>query len=197
LRKRLPPRPARGTPEETRERLVAAARIVFNEEGYFGTDSNALARAAGYAPGTFYKHFEDKRDIFLAVYAAWAKEEWEAVDAIRRSASSPRDYARRVVLTVQGHHTKWRGFRASLRALVAHDPVVRRFHRKQRKAQLEMMAAMRAGSGRARAPEEDLVLLLTLERTFDALADGEVDDLGLSAPDVRALLEDLVHASIS
>ena len=40
------PRPRRGSPDETRARLVAAAAAVFNQEGYDGTDSNKLARAA-------------------------------------------------------------------------------------------------------------------------------------------------------
>src|SRR5690606_17709581 len=53
-------RPRRGTPDGTRERLIAAAAEVINRDGYFGTDSNAIARAAGYSPATFYKHFEDK-----------------------------------------------------------------------------------------------------------------------------------------
>jgi AcrR family transcriptional regulator len=47
--------------------LIAAARLEFEEFGFEGTNSNAIARRAGYAPQTFYRHFEDKREIFLAV----------------------------------------------------------------------------------------------------------------------------------
>ena len=57
--RRRPMRPKRGQSADTRERLVAAAAAVFNRDGYHGTDSNRLARAAGYAPATFYKHFPD------------------------------------------------------------------------------------------------------------------------------------------
>ena len=59
----------------TRDSLVATAVKVFNEVGYLGTDSNALARSAGYSPGTFYRHFPDKRAIFVAAYDEWAREE--------------------------------------------------------------------------------------------------------------------------
>jgi AcrR family transcriptional regulator len=55
-------------PQESRRALLKAAAKIFNSEGYFATDSNRIARAAGYAPGTFYTHFADKRAIFLAVY---------------------------------------------------------------------------------------------------------------------------------
>src|ERR1700757_408625 len=77
MRKKQPPR----GPEETRSRLVAAAGKLFNSVGYFGTDSNRIAREAGYAPGTFYVHFADKREIFLEVYRGWVDSEWRAIAA--------------------------------------------------------------------------------------------------------------------
>src|SRR4051794_8884139 len=74
-----PPRPKRGTADATRARLLATAAQTFNEVGYDGTDSNKLARLAGYSPGTFYRHFPDKRAIFLAAYSAFLRVEWEAL----------------------------------------------------------------------------------------------------------------------
>src|SRR5262249_12675103 len=75
-------RPRRGTPDETRARLLAAPRGVSNRAGYHGTASTRLARAAGYAPGSFYKHFPDKRAAFVAAYADWVTAEWRALSAI-------------------------------------------------------------------------------------------------------------------
>ncbi|MGG6497807.1 UNVERIFIED_CONTAM: TetR/AcrR family transcriptional regulator, partial [Bacteroidetes bacterium 56_B9] len=51
-------------PQESRRALVEAAAQIFNTVGYFGTDTNRIAKAAGYTPGTFYTHFPDKRAIF-------------------------------------------------------------------------------------------------------------------------------------
>lgn len=188
-RKSTLPRPRRGTPEETRTRLVAAAAQVFNRSGYHGTDSNRIARAAGYSPGTFYKHFADKREIFLAAFADWVDQEWEAIEREVSLAHDPERLARRIVELTLKLHTRWRGLRASILGLVGTDPVVRRFHRSQRRRQLRMLAALRKRRrARARPPEEDLVLLYTMERTCDALAMGELGDLGLSkSAVVRAL----------
>ena len=70
------PKPrTRQTPEATRAALVRAALEVFNQVSFHDTDTNKLARAAGYSPGTFYRHFPDKRSIFLAAYALWLVEE--------------------------------------------------------------------------------------------------------------------------
>src|ERR1700757_952941 len=102
MRKKQPPR----GPEETRSRLVAAAGKLFNSVGYFGTDSNRIARAAGYSPGTFYKHFADKLEIFLAAHAEWVDAEWEGIEAI---AGSPEERARVIVDFVVEHHRRRKG----------------------------------------------------------------------------------------
>lgn len=51
---------------ETRRRLLAAARRLFVERGYHATRPQDVARLADLAAGTFYVHFQDKRDVFLA-----------------------------------------------------------------------------------------------------------------------------------
>ena len=54
---------------ETRERLLAAARKLFVELGYHATRPQDIAREADVAAGTFYTHFTDKREAFLAFVA--------------------------------------------------------------------------------------------------------------------------------
>lgn len=182
----------RGLPEETRARLIAAGAAVFNRDGYFGTDSNRLARAAGYAPGTYYKHFPDKRSLFLAAYEQWVSVEWQEVGAALRAGGTPHSMARRVVAQTLRHHRRWRTLRASLRALVATDVDVRRFYRAQRRRQLDLLAALRRRPRESRGRLDDAVLLFTLERMCDALADGELRELGLATRPAIALLEQLV-----
>src|ERR1700721_396121 len=101
-------RPRRGTPEQTRARLVDTAGEIFNRVGYHGTDSNQIAKEAGYATGTFYKHFKDKRDAFLAVYEAWVTSEWSAVDTELSSGRNPEERARRLVNFSLDFQTKGR-----------------------------------------------------------------------------------------
>jgi AcrR family transcriptional regulator len=183
------PRPRRGRPEETRERLVAAAAAEFNRVGYRGTDSNRLARAAGYAPGTFYKHFADKRAIFLAAYEAWVTTEWAAVGRIVAAGGPRETRAARIVDEVLALHRRWRGLRASLRALVAEDATARTFYRRPRRRQIALLAAL----GGARRPRAEAALLLyVLERVSDAVADGELRDLAVPADDMTALLREVV-----
>ena len=190
------PRVRRGSPEATRDRLVAAAALLFNRHGYHGADSNRIAQAAGYSPGTFYKHFRDKREIFLAACETWVNAESEEVAAVLTSGGSNRDIARRLVALSIDFHTRWRGLRSSLRELIFTDSVVRRFHRKQRRRQLDIMAELRKKRGtRPHRREEDIIHLYTTERTYDAIAQGELRELGLSRKFVvEAMVQNVISA---
>ena len=189
------PRPRRGSPEQTRDRLVAAAAHLFNRDGYHGTDSNQIAKEAGYSTGAFYKHFKDKREIFLAAYETWVASEWKAVAAELTAGGAVEDITRRLVALSIDFHTRWRGLRSSLLELVSTDAEVKRFYRKQRRRQLDVMAELRAKIGApARRREDDAIHLFTTERTFDAIAQGELRDLGL---DRQMVIESMVQKVIS
>ena len=173
-------RPRRGSPEQTRERLVAAAARLFNSSGYEGTDSNRIAAEAGYATGTFYKHFKDKKEIFLAAYGTWVAAEWRVVEEELSAGGSPEEIARRLVSSAIEFHRRWRGLRASLLQLVFEDADVQKYYRAQRRHQLDTIARLRASlGGTPRSREEDAIHLFTSERTFDAVANGEIQALGL------------------
>jgi AcrR family transcriptional regulator len=177
----------------THGKLLQAAARVFNKSGFDGTDSNRLARAAGYAPGTFYQHFSDKRDCFLQVYEGWVAEEWTRLERVLESGGSPDKLARGVVEVVLAMHRDWRGLRAGLRALVAADETVRKFQRAQRKRQLGLLEAFRTRHHTAaRSRAEDTLLLLAMERAADALADGEIDALEVSESSLKSALHKLV-----
>jgi AcrR family transcriptional regulator len=176
-------------PEASRRALVDAAAQLFNSVGYYGTDTNRIAIAAGYTPGTFYTHFEDKRAIFLEVYRQWVDEEIDAVAAVLQSDEPARRV--RLARVVLEHHRKWRTFRASLRALYATDEVVHGARLEQRRRQIEISLAQKEMTGR-QARAEILATLFTVEALSDAIADGDVEALGVREADMFKILIDAV-----
>jgi len=75
---------------ETRDRLLVAARRLFVELGYHATRPQDIAREADVAAGTFYTHFTDKREAFLA-FVAQAGDELMARIGRRSSPAGFKD----------------------------------------------------------------------------------------------------------
>jgi len=166
-------------PEETAKHLLDAAEAEFNARGFHGTDTNRIARAAGYAPQTFYRHYDDKTAIFLAVYDRWWRSEGGAIAQILAARGSADDIA----VTVISFHTRWRGFRRSLRHLAVEDDRVRAA---RAAARLEQLRSLNAIPGRKKRSDEELAsALLALERLCDAAAEGEFADIGISKAAIR------------
>ena len=175
---------------ETRSKLVEAAGRLFNSVGYFGTDSNRIAREAGYAPGTFYVHFADKREIFLEVYRGWVSSEWQAIAAAiaPEKGAAVGSQSLRIAQAVLRHHREWRMFRKSLRALTVTDERVHRARVAERARQIAQAAELLRARGVTQTPARIYANLLLFEILCDAVADGDTATLGLKERDILARL---------
>lgn len=60
----------RRNPHATRDRLVRAALELFTTRGYHASTTPQLARKAGVAEGTIYRHFESKEHLLNELYRA-------------------------------------------------------------------------------------------------------------------------------
>jgi AcrR family transcriptional regulator len=163
-----------------RHALIEAALREFEDHGYDGTHSNAIAKRAGYAPQTFYRHFTDKLEIFIAAYQAWSDAGIERAVA----AGGIETYARSLI----DHHRAHRVFRRSLRTLTVSDARVLAARTKARNAQMQVMAGRVSGFA-AKSRAARLAALLTIERLCDAIADEEFAAAGVSR---RAATSELV-----
>jgi AcrR family transcriptional regulator len=172
---------------EARERIVAAATTLFNEVGYGGTDSNAIARAAGYAPATFYRYFTDKLSLFLEVFRRSVQDEWSAIESI----APERGRVRALVRVLLDHHRRWAGLRRSLRGLALTDPDARAAFWARRTEQIDRAIVVSGKAdlplGRARAA----AAIIVLAALADAAADGELECYGLGPDEIEQMMVDL------
>ena len=56
---------------QTRDRIIAAAHRLFQQEGYAATSMEDIASAADVAIRTIYLHFDSKAAVLLAYHDAW------------------------------------------------------------------------------------------------------------------------------
>ena len=74
------PAPLHAAPEGgTRARLVRAAAEVIQKGGWGSASVGAIARRAGVAAGTLYRHFPSKAELFLEVFRAVSERELGAM----------------------------------------------------------------------------------------------------------------------
>jgi AcrR family transcriptional regulator len=86
---RVTPRSARGI--RTRTALVAAARVVFERDGYLDARLADISAEAGVASGSLYTYFEGKEEIFQAVAEQVAEEMVHPHLRARTGVTDPRE----------------------------------------------------------------------------------------------------------
>lgn len=165
---------------DTRQALIDGAAAEFNERGFDGTDSNRIARRAGFAPQTFYRWFKGKAEIFIEVYLQWQGEEIAILKKLLLAAASDEALADACV----AHHRTYFRFRRSLRQLAYENSLVREARAKSRMRQIEFIRSQ----GSLADDATIAAALLQLERLSDALAEGEFEDMGMAADVGQAAL---------
>ena len=74
---------------ETRARLVAAAKDVFEEDGFLDARVSDVAERAGLSHGSFYHYFESKEEVFREVAAAVDERLSSPLDSVIHGTGSP------------------------------------------------------------------------------------------------------------
>lgn len=133
--------PATAKALRTRDDLLAAARRVFERDGYLDTRVADIAAEAGLAHGSFYTYFSSKQAVFLAVVREVGRQIREAVapapgDADRDAYEALDRSNRRYLDTYRRNSAMW----ALVEQVSTIDPEVHRIRLLGRRAHVERVA---------------------------------------------------------
>jgi AcrR family transcriptional regulator len=168
--------------------LVRAASAEFARHGFVGTDTNRIARRAGFAPQTFYRWFDDKIDVFIQVYNAWVDEELKTIATLNAGSAPLRQLAKALV----AHHKTHLRFRRDLRQLALENQAVRTARAESRRRQVEIIKHWHPATRLGR--EDVAVALFKIERLADAIAEGEFGDMKLGDAAAYLALDKLIKS---
>lgn len=132
------PRPQTARGARTRAALVAAARTIFERDGYLGTRLADIPAEAGVATGTFYTYFTSKDEIFRAVIDA-AKDDLLYPEMPRRE-DSPVEQIRAANLAYFQAYERNARLMMILEQVAAADPRFREIRRQRSAAFAERNA---------------------------------------------------------
>jgi AcrR family transcriptional regulator len=80
---------ARCAREKRRKELLDAATTVFASKGYWTASISDIIEAAGVARGSFYRYFQSKQQIFVAIVDQFREEEKLLVQQLDQLSASP------------------------------------------------------------------------------------------------------------
>ncbi|MGP6159161.1 MAG: TetR/AcrR family transcriptional regulator [Vulcanimicrobiaceae bacterium] len=181
----------RRTPEETRERLLAALERLLDEREYAGVTAGAIATGAGLAHGTFYRYFTDKKAALRAAIER-AREAWArtrpSFEPPYASLNEERARVRAWVTAVLSAPYERRGLMRAWLTQRETDSELQDLRRRNRAQTVEALASYLEGLGSAmttgvpRPKELAFALLVLLEETLRrALVEGVKPDAGAIA----------------
>lgn len=75
--------------DETRAALLAAARELFADPGYYNVGTEEIVKKARVTRGALYHHFDDKKDLFRAVHEANEEQLVMAIAATVEGITDP------------------------------------------------------------------------------------------------------------
>lgn len=181
-------------PIHTRSQLKLAAQREFISAGYFFTDTNKIARLAGYSPASFYRHFEDKVAVFIDVYRDWHAEQMNAIEKALHEGGDARTISTRLTQVILAFYTKWINFRAAARVLALSEERVGTYKRARRAELVDAIILLRKKLGfSTKQVHEVVTFLIELERLCDAIADGEYAQFGIPVETSTRELETLLY----
>jgi AcrR family transcriptional regulator len=150
-----------------RTRLLEAVGRAVAEKGYGGATIDDIVRRAGVSKMTFYEHFRDKEDCFIAAYEAASEELFERV---RTAQSEPESWLERA----------GSGIRAYLARLAGDPELARAFL-------IEVAAAgPRAAERRERVRDRYAALMRELQ-----------DEARADIPTLPRLPDEIFHALVA
>jgi|SRR4051794_14740380 len=122
--------------ELTRNALLEAARHVFAQRGFAGASLEEIAESAGFTRGAIYKNFENKEELFFAVFERGIEDQLEKFSGAYAGTSMLEDISKAAETWRQNlaHDEVWLAFNLEFRLYALRNPEVRaRFADEQRR----------------------------------------------------------------
>jgi len=186
--------------EQTRQRLLKAAREAIAEGGFAAVQMSSIAAAAGVATGTLYRYFPSKADVLTDVFRLVSQRE---VDVMAQVAAADGTAAERLEAAVETFARRALKAPRLAYAMIFEpvDPEVDAERLVFRRSYADVFQMIvEAGVSSGEFPEQDVSVVANClvgtcaESLVGPLAPGQVDEAGQSETSVRAIARFCLNA---
>ncbi|MFH5823195.1 TetR/AcrR family transcriptional regulator [Georgenia sp. AZ-5] len=156
--------------QQTRAALVAAARNLFNTQGYTATGAEMIAKTAGVSRATFYLHFRSKAEVVREIMR---EIEPEVVGAYERLDAMVDPTHDDVAAWLEEHAQLWRMYRpefAAMEQALAHEAAVAdewyALHRHTQERMVHINGRRASDMEQMRTRAHFMSLMMSVDRNF-------------------------------
>jgi AcrR family transcriptional regulator len=158
---------------QTREDLIRAARAIFARDGFEHARIEDIAAHAGKTRGAFYANFEDKEDVFFAIFEEDLLQDQERVQPRLRAAATTEE---RINAVTDDLLTLLRDRQRTLLSLEFKMYAIRHPQKQNRLAELHAQMLLRFCTEK-------------VERLLPELADLSIEEKGRRTAEIAAILD--------
>jgi AcrR family transcriptional regulator len=184
----------------TRQDLIVSARAIFVRDGFEAARLEDIAVAAGRTRGAFYNHFQNKEDVFFAIFEDdVARDHVAYLDQLRKAST----LGDRVAILVKQLESIIRDKARVLLYIEFKMYAIRHPHKRKRLAELHLLICTHATAAKldllpelqSDDPEEQRALTAQFGSFFDGLVlNHYFDPDGLDEAQIRERIECNVRA---
>jgi AcrR family transcriptional regulator len=121
-----------------RERIIEAAKRLFNEQGVMNTGTNKIAAHMGISPGNLYYHFANKEEIIRAIFPEISEATNKAL-LLGSNKQGSEEYLPQVLQNWMQVVWEYRFFYGNLVELLRNDPELKQLYIQRREATLQFL----------------------------------------------------------
>jgi AcrR family transcriptional regulator len=190
--------------EQTRERLLQAARRVFVERGFHAATLDEVAGEAGHTKGAVYSAFESKADLFLAIFEERTRRRAEELRRTATRVSSLAELAQageRFWIATLRNEREWSLLLVEFEVYAARDAVLRKRLASilglYRSAMCEAIEAVAAASGELLPVPAERLTVATLALSNGIMLEGLTSATSDTVEVYRAALALLLRGAVA
>ena len=126
---------------ETKEKLESAAKYLFSEKGFHGTNAKQISHKAGVSVGSFYAYYENKKDLFMELFRKHSEERTlEIIKNISADTIKAKESVRQIIQALLDVKELSPEFHREVLALRYSDPEIDAYYEKFQKRSIEIFA---------------------------------------------------------
>jgi AcrR family transcriptional regulator len=185
--------------EETRRRLLLAARKVFARDGFEAARLEDIAQEAGHTRGAFYAHFSSKEDLFFALLEQQAYEHQLAMQRLLSPLQESKDKLRalREYYVAKAGDRRWSLLMLEFKLYAVRHPKIReklaKTHRAIRKAFRHEIEGLLPSDMRPSFQQESMLPVVLEALLHGLILEHAYDSAALKQEEVEGVLRRVFH----